>query len=74
MSKRPTTPSITKATETATGGAKTYKVGSTEKTRAATVKEVAAGLHTGYHIYEAENGTKYVRSNPDDTKNDNVDR
>jgi len=68
----PQPPLIKKAQETETGGAKTYTVGGVEKTRAQVVREVEAGQHEGYHTVVTE-GTKYVRSNPDDTKRDNVD-
>lgn len=53
-----------------TGNSK-YLVGKQVKSRPATVKEVKAGKHPGYHTVSV-NGVLYVRADPDKTDSNNV--
>ena len=51
-----------------------YRIGSKDNVpRREAVKEVERGKHDGYHIYE-RGGEKYVRDNPDSSKQDNVNK
>lgn len=59
-------------TETKTGAAKTYLVDGKIQTRSTTVKDTEQGKNPGYHVIKV-NETKYVRSDPDASKNNNVD-
>jgi hypothetical protein len=48
-----------------------YLVGQQVKSRPATVKEVKAGKHPGYHTVDI-NGVEYVRADPDKKESNNV--
>lgn len=63
---------IKQLTESKTGGAETYKVGKTTKTRCETVKEIKEGKHPNYHIVKIK-GAEYARSNPDGKTFNNID-
>lgn len=49
-----------------------YDIGSRKNVkRSVAVKEVEAGLHPEFHIYK-RGRRKFIRDNPDDSVNDNV--
>jgi hypothetical protein len=50
-----------------------YNVNGHVETRAEVVKEIKHGLHEGYHTVNIK-GVDYPRSNPDDVKNNNVNK
>ena len=56
------------------GRNETYKIGNRKEVkRAEAVKEVKRGKHPGVHVVKVNN-REYVRDNPDNSKNDNVNR
>jgi len=69
----PKPPYIKKLDESKSGGATSYSVGGTEKSRQTVVNEIKDGKHPGYHTTKI-NGTTYAKSNPDGREGDNVDK
>lgn len=56
------------------GRNETYKIGKRPRVpRGEAVKEVEKGQHSGAHVVKI-GGQKYVRDNPDSSKDDNVNR
>ena len=59
--------------ETSTGLNKTFHVpGQGHTSRSALVRQVEAGKHPGYHTRTTPGGTKFVASNPDGSKRNNL--
>lgn len=69
-----TSKSITGNEDGHNGENQSYTIrGRGDVSRAKLAREVDKGLHEGVHTYE-RNGVKYVRANPNNNSDDNVDK